>query len=196
MILTQTVAPTEEPIELEDARVWCGFQQGVRADDKVVEDLISEIRGYLEERWKHRKLITQTWTIGFDYSEIGSEIRIPIVPLRSVSKIEVYDDDGNASIVGASNYQVRIGEDPRVVLSPSGSWPSMRAYDSMVITATVGYGLRTALPEDLRMLLKGLIQHQYRSKGFGVTETEAGNLISIPSVFERQIRSLKVEPWA
>lgn len=196
MKLTQTVAPAEEPVSLADAREWCGFQAGVTQDDDVITDLIAEIRAYLEQRFKHRKLITQTWTVSLDYSEVGAEIRIPIVPLIAVSKIEVYDDDGDASTVASSNYQVRAGEDPRVVLSPSGSWPSMRAYDSMVITGTYGYGLQVSLPEELRMIMKGLIKHLYKTKGTGIQETDAGNLIGTPQIFERMIRSLQVEPWA
>lgn len=197
MKLTQTVAPAEEPITLADARTWLGFQAGVTADDGVVTDLISEIRGYLEQRFKHRKLITQTWTVSLDEEELsGSEIKIPILPLIAISKIEVYDDDGNASTWASTNYQERAGEDPRIVLSPTGSWPSMRPYDSMVITATYGYGDQDDLPEEIRMIFKGLLRFQYRSKGAGVTETDAGNLLSIPGMFERMIRSLQVEPWA
>jgi uncharacterized phiE125 gp8 family phage protein len=195
MNLTQTVAPTEEPITLEQARLWCGFQAGVTEDDEIIGNLIQETRAYLEQRFQHRKLITQTWTVDLDYSETGSVIKLPILPLASITSIVCTDADGDTATVGTSNYQTRIGEDPRVVLSPSGSWEDMRTYDAMTITCVVGYGLQASLPDDINLLLKGVIQHMYRSKGFGVTETVSGQLIGLPNMYEHLIKSLKVEPW-
>lgn len=195
MILTRTVAPAEEPITLTQARNWCGFQSGVTQDDDRITELISEIRFYLEERTHHRKIITQTWTVGLDAVEVSSWINIPLVPLQSVTSIVVTDSAGDATAVDSSNYQVRAGENPRIVLSPTGSWPAMRPYDSMVITAVVGYGLQADIPEDLVMLLKGLVQHQYRSKGFGVSETVSGQIIGVPQMFERQIQGYTVNLW-
>ncbi len=195
MNIIQTVGPSEEPVTLADARGWCGFAAGVTQDDAILTDLIAEIRGYLEARLKGRKLVSQTYEITLDAAEIKTEIRLPVLPLISITSIVTYDDDGNATTLSSSSYQYRKGEAPRVTLTSSGSWPAMREYDAVTITAVVGYGAQADMPDDLVMLIKGLIQHQYRSKGFGVTETQTGHLITVPRMFERQITALQVEPW-
>jgi hypothetical protein len=74
-----------------------------------------------------------------DADEIQSTIHLPCVPLVSVSSIVTTDDDGTDTTVNATNYQVRAGENPRITLTQSGSWPTdARSYDSMAITCTVG----------------------------------------------------------
>ena len=195
MNLRKTVDPSVEPITLAQARLWCGFQTGVTADDDALTALIAELRGYLEARLTGRKLITQTWTVELDAAEVDTIIPIPLLPLQTAT-VKVTDTAGAQTTLDASNYQVRAGENPRIVLAPSGAWGSMRTFDSMLITCVVGYGLQADLPDDIVMLLKGLVQHQYRSKGLGINETVSGQLISVPGMFERQIKALKVDPWA
>ncbi len=115
-------------------------------------------------------------------------IRLLLLPLQSVTSITVTDSDGVTSEVDSATYQVRSGEAPRIVLAPGKAWPAMRPYDAMTITAVVGYGdAGSNLPEEVLMLLKGLVQHQYRSKGMGVAETVSGQLIGVPMMFERMI---------
>jgi hypothetical protein len=59
----------------------------------------------------------------------------------SVSSINTTDDDGDVTTVGSTNYQVRGGENPRIVLTEDGEWPDdERAYDSMAIVCVCGYG--------------------------------------------------------
>jgi uncharacterized phiE125 gp8 family phage protein len=197
MKLTRTIAPAAEPITLTQAREWCAFQAGVTADDALLTSLITEVRAYLESKLTGRKLINQTWTVSLDEAEVGSVITLPLLPLSSVTSIATYDDAGDATTVDPSNYQVRTGEAPRIVLSPSGEWPTMREFDSMLITCVIGYGAAAAnLPEEIVMLMKGLVQHQYRSKGMGITETASGQLIGVPGIYAQMIQSLRVEPWA
>ena len=195
MKLTQTVGPTVEPILLADARAWLAFESGVNDDDPILSDLITKVRSYIERR-TNIKLITQTWTASLDYDEILDEIYLPLIPLQSISSIVTYDDDGDSTTVDSSNYSVRIGDHPRLVLSPSGSWPGdMRIYDAMLITAVCGYGTAGSdLPQDLVSLVEGLVLHSYSTKGMGVRETVSGQLISIPRDFERAIKAYRAYP--
>ena len=195
MKLTQTVAPTVEPILLADARAWLAFESGVTEDDPVVTALIVKVRSYVERR-TNRMLITQTWTVSLDLAEIVDEIYLPLIPLQSISSIVTYDDDGDSTTVDSSNYSVRIGEHPRLVLSPSGSWPGdMRQYDAMLITGVCGFGdAGSDLPQDLIETIEGLVLHKYSTKGMGVRETVSGQLISIPRDFENTIKAYRVYP--
>jgi hypothetical protein len=113
---------------------------GIVAEDALIEDLIAEAYDYLETE-TNRKMLGQTWKLTLDESEVSSVIRLPLVPLVSVSSIVTTDDDGDETTVAATNYQVRGGENPRIVLTDDGEWPTdMRDYDSMVITCVCGYG--------------------------------------------------------
>ena len=115
------------------------MQPGVVEDDSVLELLIDEAMDYLENR-TNRKILTQTWTAELDWLEVSECIRLPLVPLVSVSSIKTYDDDGAETTVTSTNYQVRAGEDPRIVLTSDGEWPDdARDYDAMKITCVCGY---------------------------------------------------------
>lgn len=190
----QTVAPTADPITLADCRTWLTFATGITEEDPILSEVIDEAASYLEAETGH-KLITQTWTVSLDADEISSEITIPIVPVQSVSSVVTYDSSGNSSTIDSSNYQLITGLQPKLVLASSGSWGTYRDYDSMVITLVVGYGdADSDIPGRVRMLLKGLIQHHYRSKGLGVAETASGQLIGMPQQLVRMIESIRVRP--
>ena len=192
---TRTVAAEETPITLTDARAWLSMESGITEDDPVLTDLLDEVTAYTEARLNGRVFITQTWTVELDASEVTPMIFLPLLPLQEVTSIKVTNDDGEQSTVDASNYQLRLGHTPRIVLSPSGSWPSMREFDSMLITCVVGYGdAATDVPYDLTMLLKGIVLHQYASKGSGINQTVSGQLISLPSMLERMIKSYRLNP--
>jgi len=139
MKLTQTTAPTTTAVSLAEARAWLNMTPGITEDDAVLELLIDEAVDYLEHR-TNRKLLAQTWTLQLDWSEVSECIRLPLVPLVSVSSIKTTDDDGVETTVTSTNYQVRAGEDPRIVLTSDGEWPSdARDYDAMAIVCVCGY---------------------------------------------------------
>jgi uncharacterized phiE125 gp8 family phage protein len=111
---------------------------GVNQDDTVVENLIDEVTDYLEHA-TNRYILSQSVTVYLDAGEITETIHLPCVPLVSVTSITTTDDDGDDTVVDSSNYQVRVGEDPRITLTQSGSWPTdVRAYDGMAIVCAVG----------------------------------------------------------
>lgn len=139
MKLTRTTAPDADPVALSEVRAWLNMVQGITEDDSVLELLVDEAYDWLEVR-TNRKFLNQTWTAVLDYSEVSSCIRLPLVPLVSISSIKTTDDAGTVTTVGSTNYQVRAGEDPRITLTSTGAWPSdMREYDAMEITAVCGY---------------------------------------------------------
>ena len=195
MNITRTVAADELPISLATARAWLSLQVGLTQDDDVITEVITETVEYLERRLNGRKLVTQTYKVELDADEIVQEIRLPLVPVIAVTSIVATDDDGAETVVDSSNYQLRPGEDPRIVLTASGAWPGTRAYDGLAITVTVGYGAAEDIPADLLALVKDLVLFRYSTKGTGVQETVSGQLISIPVTIEKQVASLRLESW-
>ena len=194
----RTVAPSAEVVTLDDARKWLAMQGGVTDDDDLLEDLIDEVIGYLEGNGaligvlNGHVMCTQTWQLTLDADEIQSVIYPRIIPLSSVSSIVTYDSDGDSTTVGTGNYQVTTGMRPRIVLTENGEWPTdVRDYDAMVITCVCGYGNADAVPQGFKTIVKGLVLHQYNSKGLGVQQTISGQLIGAPRQFERMIDQLR-----
>ena len=127
-----------DPVSLHDVRQWLNVVSNVTEDDIVLEDLIDETTDYLEN-YCNRYFLTQTVIVYLDSPEIQHSIRLPCVPLVSVSSIVTTDDDGDTTTVSSTNYQVRAGENPRITLTQAGSWPTdVRTYDGMAITCIVG----------------------------------------------------------
>jgi len=140
MQLTLTTAPTTDAVALAEVRGWLNLTPGLTADDAVIERLIDEAYDELESL-TNRKILGQTWTYTIDSSEITDPLRLPLVPLVSVSSIKTTDDDGDVTTVTSTNYQVRGGENPRIVLTDSGEYPTdERDHDSMAIVCVCGYG--------------------------------------------------------
>lgn len=139
MRLALSTAPITDPVALAEVRDWLNFVQGVVEDDDTLELLVDEVYDHLEHR-TNRKILTQTWKLYLDEGEVTESIRVPLVPLVSVSSISATDSDGVASTVAASNYQVIPGENPRIVLTEDGEWPTdLRDYECLEITAVCGY---------------------------------------------------------
>jgi uncharacterized phiE125 gp8 family phage protein len=141
MQLTLVTAPTTDAVALSEVRQWFNFTAGINDDDDVLEVLIGEIHDYLENQ-TNRKILTQTWKVTLDANEIADTIRLPLVPVVSMSSTAIVttDDDGSETTVNATNYQLRAGENPRITLTQNGLWPTdMRAHDSMAITCVCGY---------------------------------------------------------
>lgn len=133
-------AATTDAVTLAELRQWLAFVAGITDDDAVLESLIDEATDWVEAE-TNRKILTQTWAVTLDAAEIVDEIRLPVVPLASVSSVVTTDEDGTDTTVATTQYQVQTGDDPRVVLSDSGAWPTdARDHNSMVITCVCGYG--------------------------------------------------------
>jgi uncharacterized phiE125 gp8 family phage protein len=141
MRLALSTAPATDAITIAEAREWLNFVPGAVEDDSVLESLIDEVYDYLEHRL-NRKICTQTWKLYLDECEVLSEIRVPLVPLVSVSStgIKATDSDDVQTTVTSTNFQVIAGENPRIVLTDDGEWPTdLRDYECLEITAIAGY---------------------------------------------------------
>ena len=140
MKLDLTTAPTTDAVALAEVRAWLNLTPGLVEDDAVIERLIDEAYDELESM-TNRKILGQTWTYTLDSAEITDPIRLPLVPLASVTSITTTDDDGDETLVASTNYQVRGGENPRIILTQDGEYPSdERDHDSMAIVCVCGYG--------------------------------------------------------
>lgn len=148
MPLTLLIAPAEEPVSLDEAKLHCkvdGF-----ADDSLITALIIAARQRAEHE-TGRALITQKWRLALDGFPVAA-IAIPNPPLQSVEAISYVDTEGAVRTLDAAAYRTHktrlVG---LVTPTPGTAWPVARKdYDTVQIDFTVGYGERQHVPQAVK----------------------------------------------
>jgi uncharacterized phiE125 gp8 family phage protein len=164
MKLTVSVAPAEEPISLDEAKLH------LRVDDTADDDLITALIIAARERLESvtwRSLITQTLVLTLDDWPDSNCIELPRPPLVSVSSVQYTDEDGNTSAFNSSNYLVSTAGDPgAIVLKSSAGWPTdtLQAVDGVRITYVAGYGDAAAVPQVIKQALLMIVGHWYENR--------------------------------
>lgn len=103
MNLIQTVAPTKEPITLEQAK---DFMHIIENDeDTLIESMIVAAREYAEN-YINRQLEVATFELINETIYCGFEL--PKSPVKSVTKIEYMDEDGNYQTMSTDDYYVYV----------------------------------------------------------------------------------------
>lgn len=99
MNLVQTVAPTSEPITLEEAKHFMRILED--DDDTLIESMIIGAREYAEN-YTNRQLMSATFELTTDI--IYSGFKLPKSPVQSITKIEYMDEDGVYQVLDTSDY--------------------------------------------------------------------------------------------
>lgn len=134
--LTQTTAPTIEPVTTAELKSWLGY--GGTDQDSVFDSLIVAAREWVET-FLRRQLITATWTLNIDRFPLG-DIDLPRLPVQSVSSISYVDTEGSTQTLSTSKYDVST-DSGRVAPAYNESWPSTRnELEPITITYVAGYG--------------------------------------------------------
>lgn len=138
-----TVAPTAEPVTLEEAKVHlrCDDRDSdgdlvARPDDDLISGLISAARQHAEKYcnacWAEQTIVCQCDSFtDFD--------RLPAGPLKSVTSIVYVDPAGAEQTLDDSVYEPRKGElEPSVALSTGHAWPAIKPGSRITLTAVYG----------------------------------------------------------
>jgi hypothetical protein len=182
LALTQTVAPTEEPVTRDEAKLFAKITN--RIEDDLVDELIEAAR-IAVETWTLRQLVTATWRLNLDafpsrvyrgedprFPGIRPvnvpEIVIPRPPLSSVTSIKYYDTAGVQQTLNASVYDVDTDSEPgQVTLAFDGSWPNVRRQRKAIeILYVAGYGGASAVPANAKVAVKMLVNDAYEHREF------------------------------
>lgn len=150
--LTRTVAPTLEPMTLQEAKDH--LKVDTTDEDSLIEPLITAVRQHVEGRdgWLGRALLTQTWEWRLDRFPTGRSwkdaLRVPLPPLQSVTSIQYVDTAGATQTWSPSLYNVSTYSQPGRIAPAFGQvFPSTQTViDAVTVTFVAGYG---ANPEDI-----------------------------------------------
>jgi uncharacterized phiE125 gp8 family phage protein len=177
-ILLRTIAPTAEPVTLDQART----QARIETDDEngAIASLITTARSYVEET-TGRALVTQTWTwqhpswqalFGGSWAREG-RVTVPRPPLQS-AVITYLDPAGVSQTLPVTEYVVTPGDPGTIEPSSTFSWPALS--DSgypITVTFVAGYGDVTHVPLLLNQVMLLLIKDWYDERGSVITGTRA-----------------------
>jgi len=161
--LTQTVAPTIDPVSLSDIKAHCRVDH--TDDDAYLLGLITAATNACES-FTGRQLIHATYTLKLD--GFPGEIELPKPPLSSVTSITYVDTAGTSQTVSADDYQVDsasvVG---RVMPAYDAYWPATRdgQYNVVTVTFVAGYGATAAtVPIRLRQGVKAFAATLYEHR--------------------------------
>lgn len=189
MSLKQTIAPTEEPITLQDAKDFLRVD-GLEDDDLITSLIVSARQR--AETITRRALITQTFALKaddfpcwlgngwwrFDGRNWPQNAIVLPMPAASVTSIQYRDSAGVLQTMLTSDYVVDTDNEPaRITLPVLGVWPVALWQASVVtITFTAGYGAAAAVPDGVKTAIKMLVAHWYDNRSPVVTGTIATKL--------------------
>lgn len=157
-----TVAPTEEPLSLAEAKL--SLRVDIDDDDNLILEYISAARQVVENL-SGRALVTQTWRYTADYWWCGDLLLRP-APLATVTTIKYYDLNGTQQTASSALYTVDTDHLPgRVALAYNQSWPSARVQpNSIEVIFTAGYGDAEDVPLCAKQAIRYLVAHQYENR--------------------------------
>lgn len=195
--LVQTVAPTVEPVSLEEA---LAFLRVDNADESpLIEALVSTAREIVED-FTGRALLTSSWrlTLGAWPDGCGddaSTIVLARTPLASVESVKYYPADGSAqATLSAAAYHVLTGPKPGLlVLKSAQTWPSIYDRpDAVEVNFTSGAPDVASVPRTCRHAVMLLLSHLYENRG----AINIGNIVNeLPYSLKHLMESQRVGGW-
>ncbi len=165
MALKISVEPTEEPINLEEAKAH--LRVDIEDDNAIILNLITVARQYAEAV-TGRALITQTWNYYLDDWPADKDyIEIPLPPLRTSTSVQYTDYNAVVTTLGTTEYIVDTNNIPgRIVLPYGETWPTATLYPSNPINIlfTCGHGTPNDIPEGIKQAMKVDLSDLYEQR--------------------------------
>ena len=167
--LTQTVAPTAEPVTLAIAKAH--LRVTWTDDDDYIAELIAGARDAAETECG-RAFITRTYTLTLaDFPRLysqdcGHDILLPVGPVGSVTGITYTDSAGATQTLATTDYSVGA---KTARISPVVSWPTTYypySPENVTVTYTAGFGPTYAsVPAAARAAVLLILADRYENRG-------------------------------
>jgi uncharacterized phiE125 gp8 family phage protein len=164
MSITQTVAPSVEPVVTADQKTW--MRVDGTDEDTLIGSLAAAARAYVEMATS-RQCITATWVLKLKNFPAG-DIVLPIFPLQSIASIKYYDSNDTQQTWSSALYDVDTALEPGRVRPVSGEdYPSdVRGYtDDIEITFVSGDGdAASDVPDGVLAAIKILAANWFENR--------------------------------
>src|SRR5690606_17557111 len=120
MTLFQTVAPEVEPVTLVEVK------QNLRIDHDSEDDLLASLIRAARENVEAKcgmALINQQWRLSIDGLPRSNLALLRRYPVRTITSVTIYGDDGEASLVDPDLYSLHAGYRPARLQFRDGLMP-------------------------------------------------------------------------
>jgi len=196
MIMPTPTAVLESDVTASAVVAYTEMQSHLRLDGSTDQVLVESIVSAVTQKIENvisRKLITQVWSIYYDFfpskyknenddwwegtkdgavSNLYSPVRfleLPFGPCQSAYFIKTFDESDTGSIFDASLYQLDIySARPKIGIKSGATWPAtvLRPSNGVQIKATFGYGTAsTAVPAPIKEAVKIMAAKLYENRG-------------------------------
>jgi uncharacterized phiE125 gp8 family phage protein len=152
--------PAIEPVTLPEAKAHLKIAHN--ADDTLVGALITAARVHVETTLR-RLLVDQSWRIYCDTFPSTGRLSLPFAPIREITKITVYDADGDPTTLPSTSYVADlIGAPARLAFNASVPRMPGKALNGIEIDVKAGYGPSgVSVPQPLREAIMMLVARWY-----------------------------------
>jgi len=155
MNLVQIVAPSDEPLSLEDAKTFMHILEN--DEDALIESMIASAREYAEN-YTNRQFELATFELTNDC--LYSGLTIPKSTVTEISKIEYMDEDGVYQTMSTDDYYLYFEYGAaKIEIDSSPSYKSDKR--AIKITFIAGYD---TVPSSLVSYIKVLISTLYENR--------------------------------
>ena len=177
-----------EPISLAEAKDHIRLE--IADDDTIVAANITAATLYVEGEIE-RQLVTATWKLTLDgFPTDDSAISLNMPPIQSITSIKYLDTvDGTQQTWDSSLYSLDTTSSPgRVYPSFGETYPATRAIQNSVeIEFIAGYGIGSAVPENLKSAVKLMFAHYYENRDAVLF----GSMSELPMAVNALLRKFK-----
>lgn len=191
--LVRTIAPTEEPVSLAEAKAF--LRVDGEDDNAFITALIAAAREAVEN-FTGRALMPQTWRLNLcEWPTCSRIIRLDRSPLATVTSVKYYPADGTAqATLDAGAYQVLTDPLPGfIALKSTETWPALfDRPDAVEIVFTAGHATALLVPQLLRSAMLLQLSHLYENRG----PLNIGNIVNeLPYSLKYILESHRVGGW-
>ncbi len=172
--LTQTVAPTAEPVSVQSVVKQARIDG---TDDLDTVYLQAKAARIWCETYLQKQLMPATYRLTIDRFPSWT-LKLPMPPITAISSITYLDTNGVTQTLSSSLYVVDTYSVPgRVTPAYSQVWPVTRIQINGVnITYTAGYADASHVPDTIKHAIRLIAAHFYQNR----EETQEAKLQNIP----------------
>lgn len=175
----QTIAPLIEPVTTSEIKLH--VREDLDDNNDLLDSLVTAAR-LLSETFTGRVFIDQTWQLTLDafppgvdpfflpFNPSASEseiIRLPKLPVDSITSIQFIDLDGVTQTLAASKFQLDSNREPaRLAPAFQEVWPDTRdVFNAVTILFVAGFGTTAAeVPQSIRSAIKIMVGSWYENR--------------------------------
>lgn len=176
--------PATEPVTLAEAKAF--LRVDGTDEDSFIQTLIAAARLHTESV-TGRAMISQSWRVVLDAWPEDRRVDLPLAPLRSLTEIRAYDEDGIATTLTLAEFLPETGPAPAAICVPArvSGMSALRAANGIEIDYVAGYGdSATSVPQDLKHAVLTLVGYWFEHRDAVIV---AGSGAVVPPGFDRLI---------